>query len=93
MTTSVIYTADSPLPYTLTTGRDDNLDTVFNDRPGGIPRNSLRGTWNQQIDVGGSCFFSLSIAKRKEKATQLFSRVLTISPMVLIRRNLTKDFP
>jgi hypothetical protein len=28
----------SPYPYTITTGRDDNKDTVFNDRPDGVPR-------------------------------------------------------
>ncbi|MCC7125225.1 MAG: TonB-dependent receptor [Acidobacteria bacterium] len=30
-------------PYTVTTGRDDNGDTVFNDRPAGVDRNSERG--------------------------------------------------
>jgi hypothetical protein len=30
-------------PYTITTGRDDNGDTVFNDRPTGTPRNSVTG--------------------------------------------------
>jgi hypothetical protein len=33
----------SALPYTITTGRDDNGDTVFNDRPEGVGRNSARG--------------------------------------------------
>lgn len=38
----------SGLPYTMTTGMDDNGDTVFNDRPHAVRRNSLRGsaTWN-----------------------------------------------
>jgi hypothetical protein len=30
-------------PYTITTGRDDNGDTVFTDRPAGTPRNSETG--------------------------------------------------
>jgi hypothetical protein len=30
-------------PFYLTTGRDDNGDTVFNDRPAGVTRNSGRG--------------------------------------------------
>ena len=30
-------------PYTITTGRDDNADTVFNDRPAGTARNSVTG--------------------------------------------------
>jgi hypothetical protein len=48
-------------PYTITTGVDDNLDTVFNDRPAGLPRNSARGAsqWNvnmrlnRSINLGG----------------------------------------
>jgi len=40
-------------PYTLTTGSDDNGDTVFNDRPAGVGRNSLRGAsqWNVNLRV------------------------------------------
>ena len=33
----------SAAPYNITTGVDDNVDTVFNDRPGGVERNSGRG--------------------------------------------------
>jgi hypothetical protein len=35
-------------PYNLTTGRDDNGDTVINDRPAGVARNSLtsHGAWD-----------------------------------------------
>lgn len=33
----------SALPYNITTGNDDNGDTVFNDRPEGVGRNSARG--------------------------------------------------
>ena len=40
----------SALPYNITTGRDDNGDTVSNDRPAGVTRNSARGS--AQIDVG-----------------------------------------
>jgi hypothetical protein len=35
--------ASSAVPYTITTGRDANGDTVFNDRPAGVGRNSARG--------------------------------------------------
>ena len=35
--------ASSATPYTITTGRDANGDTVFNDRPAGVGRNSVRG--------------------------------------------------
>jgi hypothetical protein len=39
---------NSPRPYNITTGRDNNSDTVFQDRPSGITRNSARGAafWN-----------------------------------------------
>jgi hypothetical protein len=48
-------------PYTITTGTDDNGDTVFNDRPAGVGRNSARGAsqWNvnfrvdRQFSLGG----------------------------------------
>lgn len=41
----------SALPYTITTGLDGNLDTVFNDRPAGVGRNSARGAaqWSTNI--------------------------------------------
>jgi hypothetical protein len=46
----------SALPYTITTGRDDNGDTVFNDRPAGVGRNSARGaaTWNSGLRLNKS---------------------------------------
>jgi hypothetical protein len=48
-------------PYNVTTGRDDNGDTVFNDRPAGVERNSERGAstlnanlrLNRTIGFGG----------------------------------------
>lgn len=41
----------SALPYTITTGLDANGDTVFNDRPVGVERNSARGAaqWSTNI--------------------------------------------
>jgi hypothetical protein len=35
---------ESAAPYTITTGFDDNGDSVFNDRPAGVARNSERGS-------------------------------------------------
>lgn len=40
----VSATARSGAPYSVTTGRDDNGDAVFNDRPAGTPRNSVTGS-------------------------------------------------
>jgi len=52
----------SALPYNITTGFDTNGDTVFNDRPDGVERNSGRGAsqWtanvrlNKSIGLGGA---------------------------------------
>ena len=56
---STIFRANSPLPYTITTGTDDNGDTIYNDRPNGILRNSERGTWQKQFDASLSWQFNL----------------------------------
>jgi hypothetical protein len=40
---SVNGTAQSASPYNITTGQDDNLDGVVNDRPAGVGRNAARG--------------------------------------------------
>ena len=48
----------SGTPYNITTGRDDNGDTVSNDRPAGITRNSALGT--MQIDLGLRLSWSLA---------------------------------
>ena len=43
--------ASSGAPYTVLTGFDDNRDTVPNDRPAGIGRNTERGAWQALIDL------------------------------------------
>ena len=50
------------VPYTVTTGRDENGDTVFNDRPVGVGRNSARGqgTW----DVGARLSYTFGFGDR-----------------------------
>lgn len=59
---NIQFRAQSGPAYNLTTGRDDNLDGVVNDRPAGVSRNSLRGDpyWtisslrlSKQIGFGG----------------------------------------
>src|SRR5262249_52083514 len=47
----------SALPYNITTGRDDNGDTISNDRPAGVTRNSARGA--AQVDVGARLGWSI----------------------------------
>ena len=46
--------AGSGSPYNITTGQDDNLDGLFNDRPVGVSRNSLRTAahWNLNGRLG-----------------------------------------
>jgi hypothetical protein len=41
---------NSGAPYNLTTGRDENGDAIFNDRPIGTARNTLRGAYTTQTD-------------------------------------------
>ena len=50
--------ASSATPYSITTGRDANADTVFNDRPAGVRRNSERGA----AQFGGTVRFTRSVA-------------------------------
>jgi hypothetical protein len=46
---STIFQATSALPYNITTGFDNNGDTVINDRPPGLGRNSARGAARWEI--------------------------------------------
>jgi hypothetical protein len=51
--------AQSALPYTITTGRDDNQDGVVNDRPEDVGRNSERGAarWDMSLRLGKTIGF------------------------------------
>jgi len=46
---STVFQATSALPYNITTGFDNNGDTVINDRPAGLGRNSARGASRWEI--------------------------------------------
>jgi len=48
---SLNFTGSTGGAYTLLTGRDDNGDGVFNDRPAGIGRNTLRASGQQAINL------------------------------------------
>ena len=52
----------SALPYNITTGFDNNGDTVINDRPRGVARNSARGAaqWNMNLRLGWGIGFGTS---------------------------------
>ncbi|MGE3276548.1 MAG: carboxypeptidase regulatory-like domain-containing protein [Vicinamibacterales bacterium] len=53
---NVMVQGSSGTPYTITTGYDDNGDTVFNDRPAGVGRNTARGSaqWNVNLRLNKS---------------------------------------
>ena len=51
----------SGLPYTETTGFDNNGDGIFNDRPVGVERNTLRGAMQWTL----SGYFSYTIPFRR----------------------------
>jgi hypothetical protein len=55
--------ANSGQPYTITTGRDDNGDTVINDRPAGVARNSARAA--SRWDAGARLSWSFGFGQRK----------------------------
>lgn len=74
---AAIFVASSSLPFTITTGNDDNNDTSFNDRPLGGLRNSERGTWNNQTDLALSRLFSFF--NRKNKSTGMTAVTMSSS--------------
>jgi hypothetical protein len=61
----VALSANSGAPYSITTGRDVNHDGLANDRPAGVPRNSLVGPGNLGLDVRASRDFFLGAKKEK----------------------------
>ncbi|HEX6162078.1 MAG TPA: TonB-dependent receptor [Vicinamibacterales bacterium] len=48
------WDANSGAPYTITTGTDDNGDSIFNDRPLLMPRNSVRLPWRSTFSANMS---------------------------------------
>jgi hypothetical protein len=56
------FNANSAAPYTITTGRDDNGDTVSNDRPAGVGRNSARGSG--RWDIGARLSYTFGFGAR-----------------------------
>jgi carboxypeptidase family protein len=63
----VTATARTGSPYNVTTGRDDNGDTVFNDRPSGLPRNSARG--KGMWDLAARVSYAFGFGQRSAGAT------------------------
>jgi hypothetical protein len=61
---SAVFTASSARPYNITTGFDDNGDTIVNDRPVGVSRNSARGAG--QWDLSSRLSYSFGFGKKAE---------------------------
>jgi hypothetical protein len=54
-------------PVTITTGADNNHDGIINDRPAGVPRNTMHGPGLIGLDFNLSHDFPLSKQKREAK--------------------------
>ncbi len=61
---ATMVNSSSGLPYNITTGFDDNHDTVSNDRPAGVARNSARG--DGRWDVGGRLSWGFGFGQRRD---------------------------
>jgi hypothetical protein len=65
-TISTIFQATSALPYNITTGFDNNGDTVINDRPFGFGRNSARGA--SRWEIGSRLSWGKSFGPEQQQA-------------------------
>jgi hypothetical protein len=59
---SISISTYSGTPYTVRTGFDNNGDAIFNDRPAGVGRNTLRAGW--QYNSSGYFSYTIGIGKR-----------------------------
>ncbi len=82
----VTVSLSSGRPYSLTTGRDDNRDTVANDRPAGVRRNSLQGPGAATLDLRWSKEFSLKPAKKGSKKEEGPAMTVGLSAFNVLNR-------
>ena len=68
----VTATARTGTAYNITTGQDDNLDTVFNDRPARVGRNSAttKGMWDASARVSYAFGFGSAPRRRAGRAAR-----------------------
>jgi hypothetical protein len=66
LTTSFNLNASSGSPYTLQTGRDNNGDLIFNDRPDGVGRNTERASG--QMSLNGNFNYSFTFGRTSANA-------------------------
>lgn len=60
------WDANSGGPYTITTGTDDNGDSIFNDRPVGTPRNTERVPWRSSLSANVSYTIPIGSSRTPE---------------------------
>ena len=58
--TGLVLSVISGSPFNITTGFDDNSDTVANDRPAGVTRNTGRGPRTVQLDLRFAKTFNIA---------------------------------
>jgi hypothetical protein len=75
--TAMLRAQSSP-PFEITTGRDDNADTVANDRPAGMTRNQGRGRGT--LDLALRAAWTLSFGERKTPAGPGGPRLVRFDP-------------
>jgi hypothetical protein len=73
-------------PYSLITGRDENHDTVADDRPVGVPRNSLQGPGAATVDLRWSKEFFLKADKKGKKSEEVPSVKIALSAFNVLNR-------
>ncbi|HEX5876396.1 MAG TPA: TonB-dependent receptor [Pyrinomonadaceae bacterium] len=73
---STIFQATSALPYNITTGFDDNGDTVINDRPFGVGRNSARGA--PRWEIGSRFSWGRDFGPEQQQTNQTQVRMVRI---------------
>jgi hypothetical protein len=66
VTLGINLRASTGTAYNITTGRDNNEDGLFSDRPVGTSRNSVRGA--AQIDLGGRLSYAWGFGKPRQAA-------------------------
>ncbi|MBX7171243.1 MAG: TonB-dependent receptor [Pyrinomonadaceae bacterium] len=87
------FRLESGRPYTISTGKDDNGDSVINDRPFGFMRNSERGTWFRQVDANLSWKVKLGKEDEKNPLSKIKNQlVLTVNLQNLLNQTNKQNF-
>lgn len=87
------FRLESPRPYSITTGRDDNGDSVINDRPLGVGRNSVRGDWFKQVDANISWRTKLGKEDAKNPLSKIKNQIIfTTTIQNLFNQTNLQDF-